>query len=107
MSDKKTLIIIIVAVIFFALIVITGVLIGVAFILSGAKPSTTQPSPAPVEQTITPPTTPVSKFATDAGLLKIKSDLNTAQQGIDSMDLFEQQITPPVFDLNISIAPLE
>ena len=105
MSDNKTLALIIIGIVFFALIVITGVFIGVSLILSGTKPAAPATTPTQVEQTITLPSTPVSQFASDSGLLKIKSDLNNEEKRIDSMDLFEQQITPPIFDLNISIAP--
>lgn len=104
MNDKKNLVIILVVVVFILMVVVTGVLIGVAMILSASK-STPAPVPAPVVQTITPPTAQVSKFASDSGLLKIRDDLKTLQSKIDTMDLFEQQITPPTLDLNISIPP--
>ena len=106
MTDKKTLIIILIAVIFFALIVITGIMIGVAFIMSGAKNIAPPPTPtSSTEPAVSVPSASGSKYASDSGLLKIKSDIEAQQQKINSMDLFESQITPPSLDLNISIAP--
>lgn len=104
MNNNKTLIVIIITIVFFILLVATGVLIGFAMILSATKPTPAPVAPV-VEQPINIPTVIVSKFATDAGIIKLKDDLKNTQTKIDTMDLFEQQITPPVFDLNISIAP--
>lgn len=100
----KSMLLIIVAVVLVLMVVVTGVLIGVALILSSTK-NTPAPVPTVIEQPITPPAAKVSKFASDSGLLKIRDDLKTWQTKIDTMDLFEQQITPPSLDLNISIPP--
>jgi hypothetical protein len=104
MNDKKPLIIALVVILFFAALVIAGVLFGVALILSNSKPV-----PAPIVNTVeelpvTPPVK-ISRFASDSGILKLQKDLKDIQTKIDTMDLFESQITPPVFDLNIAIPP--
>ena len=102
--SKKTLIIALVVILFFVALVIAGVLFGVALILSNSKPV-----PAPVvttvEQPIVLPPVKISRFASDSGILKLREDLKNIQTKIDTMDLFESQITPPVYDLNISIPP--
>lgn len=104
MNDKKTLIIVIIAVVFFIMVITTGVLIGVALILSNSKPTTVL-TPVTVEQPIIVPASKISQFASNSGTLKIRDDIKSSQLKIDTMDLFESQITPPIFDLNINIPP--
>lgn len=64
-----------------------------------------QPSPLPkVEEFITPPPK-ISPYATDSGILKLRGDLQKLRADIDSIDIFEPQLSSPNIDLNISIKP--
>jgi len=88
------------AIVLLLLILIIGISVGLALIKSAFQytppPIVTQ---APVI-TIAPVS---SKYATDSGVLKLRDDLKTISQSIDSVDLFEPQINPPALDLSISI----
>lgn len=93
---------IIAGVVIFILIIITGLIVGFSLI---AKPVKTKPIPID-----TPPPSPVvivpkvpSKFATDSGLLKIRDELKKTQGDIDTVDLYDAQISPPNIDLGIQI----
>jgi hypothetical protein len=82
-------------------VVFIGISVGLSIIRSAFKytPPTLPPAPAP-EITITPVS---SKFATDAGVLKLRDDLKKISQSIDTVDLIEPQISPPALDLEIKI----
>lgn len=104
-KDRKLLIIagvIVVSVIILSLTVIITILI----VLNRQKPVSVEiiPSPTPVEIMPTIPVTP-SKFATDAALLKLSTDIQTLRGKVDSIDLVEPEITPPNLDLRINIQP--
>lgn len=86
----------------FLIIVFTGVIVGVTLIQRAIpKPIATPPEQTSVPPVITAPITP--RWATDAGVLKIRDDLRTLQGKIDTIDFFEPQISPPSIDLGISI----
>ncbi len=51
------------------------------------------------------PVPPPSRFATDAGVLSLREAIATLSGKVDSIDLFETDITPPNLDLNLNIAP--
>lgn len=87
----------------FLLVVIIGVVVGFLMIQGAVSkipvPATTTPT------VVTTPTIVVtpSQWATDAGVLKLRSDLQTLSGKIDTVDLFEPQITPPAIDLGLAI----
>lgn len=71
-----------------------------------SKPNNPTVSPTPT-LAVTPTPVPLqhSKFASDAGVLKIQADLKTLMGKIDSVDFFLIDITPPNLDLNIRVNP--
>lgn len=83
------------------IIVFIGISVGIAIIRSAFQytppPPATPPAP---EVTIKPAG---GKYASDSGVLKLRDDLKTIRQAIDSIDLIEPQIAPPALDLNINI----
>lgn len=84
------------------LIILIGINTGLALIRSAFR--YTPPPPAPALPAPVVNTTPVSgKYATDAGVLKLRDDLKTISQSVDAVDLLEPQIAPPALDLSISI----
>ncbi len=52
---------------------------------------------------VAPPPGPVSKFATDAAVLKKREELKGLLNEIDTTDYFEAQISPPSVNANIKI----
>lgn len=89
------------AIVVLLLIILISINIGLALIKSAFQytPPPAAPAPAPAV-TIKPVS---SKYATDAGVLKLRDNLKTIGQSIDSVDLMEPQIAPPALDLNINI----
>jgi predicted PurR-regulated permease PerM len=89
------------------LVLVAAVVIAANLVISSAKnlPKLT-PTPAPVAE-VTPPiihnANPISQFATDAAVLSLSSDLKKLRQDIDSIDLFETQLSPPSLDLSIRV----
>ncbi len=86
-----------------ALITIVSVITTVLILKKPASTPETSPQPT-IIITPTPVPTP-SKFATDAGILKIQADLKLLLGKIDSVDFFQTEITPPNLDLNIRVNP--
>lgn len=87
-------------------IVIGLIIVGANLLVSSAnnfnlRPQTVKP---PEEQAVT--SLKKSRFATDSAVLKLRGDILKIRTDIDSVDLFETQITPPNIDLNISIQPV-
>lgn len=100
--DKKLLILAIVAIVILLTTTIAAVTATVIVLRQKAPapaPVTSTPESAPIT---TPPSQP-SKFATDTGLLKLRDDIKNLSGRVDSVDLFEPEITPPNLDLNIKI----
>lgn len=62
------------------------------------------PPPPKAEEFVAPPPK-ISPYATDSGILKLRSDLQKLRSDIDSVDIFEPQLSPPNIDLNINIKP--
>lgn len=60
-----------------------------------AQPAT--PTPTPFEEEITSP----SIYATDSAILKIEADLKTIDQDLQSTDLKEVGLNPPVLDMEV------
>lgn len=85
-------------------IIVIVAVVGLKIILSSFKmPS---PPPAPLPPTPEVKVAPKSpRFATDAGVLKLREDLVSLGAQIDSVDLIEPQISPPALDLSIGIEP--
>ncbi len=83
------------------IIIIVGISVGIAVIKSSFhfSPSTPVVTKAP-EITIKPAS---SKLASDSAVIKLKDDLKTIRQSVDSVDLMEPQINTPALDLNINI----
>lgn len=99
---NKTIYFIIGGIVLFILIIVTGLYVGFSLI---SKPVKVVPTPI-----VTPPPPPVvevpripSKFASDSALLKIREDIKKTQADIDTVDLFDAQISPPTIDLGIQI----
>ncbi len=96
---------VIVAIIIAALALTAIIALATVFILLRQQPASVGPAPASVTQTVPTLPPPSSKFATDAGVLKLRDDLKTLMGRIDSVDFFESEISPPSLDLNIAINP--
>ena len=84
-------------------LVLALLIIGINLIINSAKNISAPPPPTPVIEAPTPTAVFQSKFATDAGVLKLRDDLTKLQTDIDSVDLFEPQLGSPNLDLKISI----
>ncbi len=84
-------------------LVLSLLIIGINLIINSAKNISSPPPPTPVIEAPTPTAVFQSKFATDAGVLKLRDDLTKLQTDIDSVDLFEPQLASPNLDLKISI----
>lgn len=99
---NKTVLIIIFSTVLFLAIVAVGLYVGFSLISKPAKitPIPIVEPPPPPAQII--PAVP-SKFASDSALLKIREDLKKTQGDIDTVDLFDAQISPPSIDLGIQI----
>jgi hypothetical protein len=84
-------------------LVVALIIVGVNLITRNNTSTISTPTPTIVEEQ--PITTIVSKskFATDAGVLKLREDLTKLRSDIDTTDLFETQLSPPNIDLNITI----
>ena len=86
------------------LTVIILLVVGANMIFNAAKNiNFNPPPPAPKAEEFVAPPPKVSKFATDSGILKIRGDLVKLRSDIDSVDIFEPQLSPPNIDLNIKI----
>jgi hypothetical protein len=74
-------------------------------ILLRPKPTIIETPPPPIKVEVPPVASPAarSKFASDAGVLKIRDDLKRTNINLDSVDLFEPQLTPPTIDTDISV----
>ena len=60
-------------------------------------PSLPVPTPTPFEEKITSP----SAYATDSAILKIEENLKTIDQDLQSTDLKETGLNPPVLDMEV------
>lgn len=74
-------------------------------ILTRPKTVPVEPPPPPVKIETPPIATPAakSKFASDAGVLKIRDDLKRTNINLDAVDLFEPELTLPNIDQNITV----
>lgn len=85
---------------------ITLIVLGANYFVSSAKninfSFTSPPAPPKAEEFVAPPPK-ISPYATDSGILKLRSDLQKLRADIDSVDIFEPQLSSPNIDLNISI----
>lgn len=74
-------------------------------ILTRPKTVPVEPPPPPVKIETPPLATPAakSKFASDAGVLKIRDDIKRANINLDAVDLFEPELTLPNIDQNITV----
>jgi hypothetical protein len=85
------------------LILVALVVIAANLVVSSSKNPVKVEVPAIIEPL--PPTIsrPISKFASDAGVLSLADSLTKLRSEIDSVDLFETQLAPPSIDLNIRV----
>lgn len=91
-----------------AVSLVIGVFAAVIIFFTGKKqnPPPVAPIISPMEATPTPfIPLPTSPFATNAGILKLESDLNDLLRRVDTVDLVEPEITPPNLDLHLNIPP--
>lgn len=56
------------------------------------------PSPTPIKEEITSP----SIYATDSAVLKIEAELKTIESKLQSTDLREKGLNPPVLDMDVN-----
>lgn len=91
------------AVIGLLLIIIIAISVGLSLLRSVLN--YTPPPPAPAAAPVVNIVPVSSKYASDAGVLKLRDDLRVIAKAIDSIDLVEPQIAPPALDLRISIEP--
>ncbi len=85
------------------MIVLGLILVGVSLVISSGR--NIGQTPVPKEKMEEPAPLPAKKtpLATDSAVIKLQSDLGRLRSDIDSIDLFEPQLTLPNFDLDISI----
>lgn len=81
---------------------VAGVALGAALILRYERRAL-PPTPEVTQSARSTPSSPLSKFATDSAILKLREDITSLQKEITSMDYFEAQIAPPALDSNIKI----
>lgn len=96
----------IVAAVIIGLLALTSIIAIITTIIAlNRQPAVTaEPTPPVVETPIATPTA-ATKYATDAGLLKLQAALASTSAQVDSIDLFEAEIAPPNLDLSINIPP--
>ncbi len=83
-----------------------GILIVFTLLLFGIKRKVPTSTSLPPEALITPTPTltfPASRWATDAGVLTIETDLKAVENDLDNVDLQEIKLQPPILDLEISL----
>lgn len=96
------------------LVILAGVALAILAVTTAAASTAviflwqTPKPPASVGQTVSIPKPEiplpkVSKFASDADLLKLRDAAKALGTKIDTVDLFEPQISPPNLDLNLRI----
>ena len=103
--NRERKILLIAAIIIGVLAIITTVAVVTTIIILNRQPVATPTPPTTVIETpITAPAA-VTKYASDAGILKLQTLLATTSAQVDAIDLFEAEIAPPVLDLSINIAP--
>lgn len=69
--------------------------------LAKKKPETTT---QPTESSPSPTKTlkrPFSRWATDSGVLKLEEDLKNLSEELKNVDLKENQLSPPVLDMDV------
>lgn len=84
---------------------ITLIVLGAKLLISNLPVFVPTPPPAPKIEEFVPPPPKISPYATDSGILKLRSDLQKLRSDIDSIDIFEPQLSSPNIDLNINIKP--
>lgn len=67
--------------------------------VSPKPPSLPVSTPTPFEEKITSP----SIYATDSAILKIEAELKTIDQDLQSTDLKEAGLNPPVLDMEVNL----
>jgi len=67
--------------------------------ISPGGPQVSTPTPTPFKEEITSP----SAYATDSAILKIESELKTIDQDLQSTDLKEAGLNPPVLDMEVEL----
>lgn len=81
------------------------IVLGAKLLISNLPVFVSTPAPVTkIEEFVAPPPK-ISPYATDSGILKLRSDLQKLRSDIDSIDIFEPQLSSPNIDLNISIKP--
>jgi hypothetical protein len=83
-----------------------GVLIVFIIILVAIKKlvPTTSTLPPPAEPTPTPRETfPLSPWATDSGVLQIEKENQEVEKNLQSVDLHEVKLLPPMFDMEVEL----
>lgn len=89
------------AILVLVIIIFVGVSVGIAIIKSAFQFTPPPPVTPPAPQVSIKPVS--GKYASDSGVLKLRDDLKTIRQSIDSVDLMEPQINTPALDLSINI----
>lgn len=70
------------------------------------KTPTLTPTPTPISASPTPQVIlNASRYATDSGVLKIESDLNSIQKQLDQTDVKQSDLKIPDMDFNINFTP--
>lgn len=83
-----------------------GILIVFVILLVAIKKlvPTSSTLPPPVEPTPTPRETfPLSPWATDSGVLQIEKDIQEIEKGLETVDLHEVKLQPPMFDMEVEL----
>ena len=65
--------------------------------LSQPPPPLSTPTPTPFEEKISSP----SAYATDSAILKIEATLKAIEKELQTIDLKEASLNPPILDMNV------
>ena len=92
-------------VILFLGLAISGIIFGLSLVNKPTLDVKKEPGPVTEENPVVPlvPTTSRSRFASDAGVLKLRDGLKELSVDLDTVNFFEPEITPPDIDLNLKI----
>lgn len=103
-SAKKRRLLLITSGIVGSIVIVTLVATITALVVSQRQMPPDAP-PAPLPEAAPPLPRPSSKFATNAAVLQIQKNARNTLGKIDSADLSEPEIAPPVLDLRLNISP--
>lgn len=95
MTKKKILLLILAA-----LVVFLVLLVAFTFVNKGGQ-LTPMPSPTPTPLSIEELIASPSAWVTDEAILKIEKDLGILEKDLDTVDLDELRLRPPVLDLKV------